>query len=265
MRNIAITLEYDGTDFVGWQIQPNGRSIQEAIEKALATLLGEPVRVTASGRTDAGVHAKAQVATFRTGHRIPLRGLVLGMNSILPADVSVAEAREVDPDFDARRSASGKRYVYRISNRPTRSALRRRSHWEVFSPLDLRAMREAAALLLGTHDFAAFRAADCNAATTVRQLRRLEVVEGDDREVLVIAEATAFLKHMVRNLVGTLVEVGQGKRDASSMTELLRSRNRTLAGRTAPPQGLILDEVFYGERVSGAHDEVESGFDPGDP
>ncbi|HEY0839366.1 MAG TPA: tRNA pseudouridine(38-40) synthase TruA [Vulgatibacter sp.] len=249
MRTIKLTLEYDGTDFVGWQVQPNGRSVQEALEAALSTLLGEPARVVGSGRTDAGVHAGAQVASLRTGRDLPLRAFVQGMNGLLPRDVAVVRAEEAPPGFDARRSASGKRYVYRISNRPVRSPLRRRTHWEVFQPLDRAAMREAAGHLLGEHDFSAFRAADCPAPTTVRTLRRLDVLDGEgEDEILVVAEATAFLKQMVRNLAGTLVEVGLGKREAGSMPALLEGRDRTRAGRTAPPQGLVLDEVFYGPR-----------------
>jgi len=259
MPTLKLTIEYDGTDFVGWQVQPEGRSVQATIERALAKLLGEPVRITGSGRTDAGVHARGQVASFQTEKKLPLQAYVQGLNSLLPPDVSIADAAEVDPGFDARRSASGKRYLYRVSNRPSRSALRHRTHWEVFAPLDLEPMREAASLLLGTHDFSAFRAANCHARTTVRKLRQLEIRRIGDDELLFTVEATAFLKHMVRNLVGTLVEVGLGKRDAASISTLLQSRDRRLAGRTAPALGLTLDEVFYGERLRGEHGErVES-------
>ncbi|HWV38301.1 MAG TPA: tRNA pseudouridine(38-40) synthase TruA [Vulgatibacter sp.] len=244
MHTVKLVLEYDGTDFVGWQVQPNGRSVQEAIERALGTLLGGTIRVVGSGRTDAGVHARGQVASFRTDRDLPLRAYVHGMNALLPKDVAVVSAELAPEGFDARRSASGKRYVYRISTKPVRSPLRRRTHWEIFQPLDRAAMREAAGHLLGEHDFSAFRASDCPARTTVRTLRALELREGDD-EIVVVAEATAYLKHMVRNLVGTLVEVGLGKRAPGSMPALLASGDRRQAGRTAPPQGLALDEVFY--------------------
>ncbi len=257
MTTIKLTIEYDGTDFVGWQIQPKGRSVQETMEAALARLLGEPIRIVGSGRTDSGVHARGQVASLQTGRGLPMVAYVQGLNAILPRDVSVVRAEEVDPSFDARRSASGKRYVYRISNRPTRAPLRRRSHWEVFHPLELAPMREAAGRLVGLHDFSAFRAADCRAKTTVRRLRRLEVERGEAEELVIVAEATAFLKHMVRNLAGTLVEVGMGKRDPASMGALLEGRDRRLAGRTAPPQGLVLDEVLYGPR-----DDAEHRLDP---
>jgi tRNA pseudouridine38-40 synthase len=247
-RTVKLTLEYDGTDFVGWQVQPNGRSVQEVVEGALARLLGEPVRVTGAGRTDAGVHARGQVCSLRTEKRIPLRAFVLGMNSLLPPDVAVVEAADEEPGFDARRSASGKRYEYAIWNGPTRSPLRRRRAWEVFRPLDVRAMREAAGYLLGEHDFSAFRASDCPAKTTRRLLRVLDVSGEAGGEITVAAEATAFLKHMVRNLVGTLVEVGHGKRAPGSMPGLLASGDRTRAGVTAPPQGLTLVRVDYHRR-----------------
>ena len=244
MRTIKLTLEYDGTDFVGWQVQPNGRSVQETVERALATLLKERTPVVGAGRTDAGVHAAGQVCSFRTGRTVPLRAFVLGMNALLPPDVAVVEAEEAPPDFHARHSASGKRYEYRISTRPVRSPLRRRTHWEVHRPLDVAAMRRAAAHLIGEHDFAAFRAADCPARTTRRLLRRFDV-DQDGPDLLITVEATAFLKHMVRNLVGTLVEVGLGKRDAASIPTLLASGDRTRAGPTAPPQGLTMARVFY--------------------
>jgi tRNA pseudouridine38-40 synthase len=245
IRTVKLTLEYDGTEFVGWQVQPNGRSVQEVVEAALGTLLGEPVRVTGAGRTDAGVHARGQVCSLRTAKRIPLRAFVQGMNSLLPKDVAVIDATDVPATFDARRSASGKRYEYRIWNGPTRSPLRRRRAWELFRPLDLAAMREAAAHLVGEHDFSAFRAADCPAKTTRRVLRVLDVTGEAGGDVLVAVEATAFLKHMVRNLVGTLAEVGHGKRAAASMPALLAGGDRTRAGVTAPAQGLTLVRVDY--------------------
>jgi tRNA pseudouridine38-40 synthase len=167
------------------------------------------------------------------------------MNALLPDDVAVCRAEVREEPFDARRDARGKRYRYRIENGPTRAPLTRLQSWQVFRPLDADAMRTAAALLLGRHDFGAFRAADCEAHHAVRELRRLDVHGERGGTIEVVAEATAFLKHMVRNLVGTLVEVGLGARAPASMAELLASRDRTRAGRTAPPQGLTLEEVFY--------------------
>ena len=245
-RNIRLRLAYDGTRYVGWQVQPNGPSIQAELERALATLHKEPVRITGAGRTDAGVHALGQVASFPAARPLPVQAYVKGMNALLPDDVAVREAAVLDGPFDARRDARGKRYRYRIENLPTRAPLTRLQAWQVFRRLDVEAMRAAAGPLRGRHDFSAFRASDCEAAHPVRELRRLDVETPGPGRIEVVAEATAFLKHMVRNLVGTLVEVGLGARPAASTVGLLASRDRTLAGRTAPPQGLTLEEVFYG-------------------
>jgi len=241
---VKLTLEYDGTRYVGWQVQPNGPSIQEAVERALATLHKAPRRVTGAGRTDAGVHAKGQVASFAEARPLPIDAYVKGMNALLPEDVAV-RAASIEPEgFDARRSASGKRYRYRIERAPTRAPLSRLFAWQLFRPLDLAAMRAATAHLVGVHDFASFQAADCACDHAVRDLRRLELVE-TAAGVDAVVEATAFVKHMVRNLVGTLVEVGLGRRDAASIPALLEARDRTRAGRTAPAHGLCRQEVFY--------------------
>ncbi len=247
MSWVKLVLSYDGTRYVGWQVQRNGPSIQAELERALGTLHKEPVRVTGAGRTDAGVHALGQVASLVVERPLPGSAYVKGMNALLPDDVAVRAAEVREAPFDARRDARGKRYRYRIENLPTRSPLTRLQAWQVFRPLDVAAMQAAAAPLLGRHDFGAFRAADCDAEHAVRELRRLDVLADGEGGIEVVAEATAFLKHMVRNLVGTLVEVGLGARDAASMEDLLASRDRRLAGRTAPPQGLRLDEVFYEE------------------
>ncbi len=245
MPVVKLILEYDGTRYVGWQVQPNGPSIQAEVERALARLHGGPRRVTAAGRTDAGVHARGQVVSFPEVAPLPLAAYVKGMNALLPEDVAV-RAASIEPDgFDARRSARGKRYRYVIENLETRSPLGRERAWQVFVPLDAAAMREAARHLVGRHDFAAFQAADCVAEHAVREVRRLDVEGERGGRIEVVAEATAFVKHMVRNLVGTLVEVGRGRREPSSMPALLASRDRTRAGKTAPPQGLTLEEVFY--------------------
>ncbi len=245
MPVVVLTLEYDGTRYVGWQVQPNGPSVQAEVERALATLHHAPRRVTAAGRTDAGVHARGQVVSFAEPEPLPLRAYVLGMNALLPPDVAVRAAR-LEPDgFDARRSARGKRYRYRIENAPTRSPLSRLRAWQHFQPLDVSSMRAAAAHLVGRHDYAAFRASDCASRHAVREVRRLEILGEPGGRIEVVVEATAFVKHMVRNIVGTLVEVGEGKRAPAAMPALVESRDRTRAGPTAPPQGLYLDEVFY--------------------
>jgi tRNA pseudouridine38-40 synthase len=245
---MKLTLAYDGTRYAGWQVQPNGPSVQAEVERALEALRRAPLRVTAAGRTDAGVHALAQVCSFPEERPLPLAAYRKGMNALLPEDVAVVEA-SVEPDgFDARRSARGKRYRYRIENRETRFPIGRQYAWQLFRPLDPDALRRAAALLAGRHDFAAFQAADCEAHHAVRDLGRLEVLGERGGTVEVVAEATAFVKHMVRNLVGTLVEVGLGRREPDWAGEVLASRDRTRAGPTAPAHGLCLEEVFYGGR-----------------
>ena len=243
---VKLKLEYDGMRYVGWQVQPNGPSVQAEVERALAVLHGSPRRVTAAGRTDAGVHALGQVASFPEAAPLPLAAYVQGLNALLPSDVAVRAASLEAEDFDARRSARGKRYRYRIVNTSTRAPLSRLQAWQVFRPLDVGAMRTAVAPLLGRQDFAAFQAAGCDARHAVRDVRRLEILTEGEGEIAIVIEATAFVRHMVRNIAGTLVEVGLGRRAASSMPELLASRDRTRAGKTAPPQGLVLEEVFYG-------------------
>jgi tRNA pseudouridine38-40 synthase len=247
MPRLKLTLEYEGTHYVGWQVQPNGPSVQATLEDGLARLLGERVSLLCAGRTDSGVHATGQVACFDTARVLPMKAYVMGLNGLLPDDLAVVSAVEVPDDFDPRRWSRGKRYQYRLSNRRTRSPLRRATHWEVFAALDVEAMQRAAVHLLGRHDYSAFRAADCQAKHAMREIRRL-AVEGEAGDaVSFVVEGTAFLKHMVRNLVGTLVEVGKGKRPEAWVAEVLASRNRKRAGPTAPPQGLVLEEVFYGD------------------
>ncbi|HYX92198.1 MAG TPA: tRNA pseudouridine(38-40) synthase TruA [Myxococcaceae bacterium] len=247
MPRLKLTLEYDGTDYVGWQVQPNGRSLQAVMERALETLLQEQVAITAAGRTDAGVHALGQVVSFRTDKTLPLQAYLRGMGSILPPDVAVVAAEEVPDAFDPRRWSLGKRYRYLISNRPVRSPLKRRTHWEIFPPLDVPQMTEAARYLIGRHDFSAFRASDCTAAHAVRELTRLDIAGQAGADVTVTVEGTAFVKHMVRNMVGALVEVGRGRQAVAWVREVLESRDRTRAGPTAPAHGLTLVEVRYGE------------------
>lgn len=245
MPTWKLTVEYDGSAFVGWQRQANGLSIQEVVEKALSTLhSGDSIKAMASGRTDSGVHARGQVVSFSTTRELRLDSYERGLNTLLPREIAVRAAERVPDAFDARRWARGKRYVYRILTSRFRSPLRDRYTWFVFRQLDLSAMQAGAAHLLGHHDFSAFRAADCDARHPRRELRRLDVTR-EGEEVVLRVEATAFLKHMVRNLAGTLVDVGIGRRSPASLAALLASRDRTQAGQTAPPHGLCLDEVFY--------------------
>lgn len=257
MPRVRLVLEYDGTDYCGWQLQENGPSVQGRVQAALAALCGAPVTVAAAGRTDAGVHARGQVIAFDAPRPLPLKAYSMGLNSLLPEDIAVVRADEVSDDFDPRRWSRGKRYRYSVSNRRTRSPLRRLTHWEIFQPLDVAAMAEGARFLLGRHDFSAFRAANCQAAHALRELTRLEVLGERGDEIAFVVEGTAFLKHMVRNLVGTLVEVGRGQRPPRWVGEVLSGRDRTKAGPTAPPHGLCMEEVFYGAgpRPGGDADE----------
>ncbi len=246
MTRIKLTVEYDGTGYVGWQTQDNGPSVQARLEQALGELFGAPVESVAAGRTDSGVHAAGQVVCFDSPRELPLKAYTMGLNGLLPEDISVVGAEVAAAGFDPRRGARGKRYRYLISNRRARSPLRRRTHWEIFQPLDVGAMAEAARALVGRHDFSAFRASDCQAAHAVREVNVLEVTGRAGDEVALAVEGTAFLKHMVRNFAGTLVEVGRGRRPVGWVREVLESRDRTRAGPTAPPQGLTLVEVLYG-------------------
>ena len=246
MPRIRLTLEYDGTDFVGWQRQLNGRSVQTVVEAALAELLGVWVQAVAAGRTDSGVHALGQVVAFDAPRPLPAQAYLRGLTGLLPPDVAVVAAAEVPDGFDPRRWATGKRYRYCLTRRPSRSPLLRRTHWELFGPLDVGAMQTAARALVGTHDFTSFRAADCEAPHARRTLRTVQLADlGETLQIEL--EGTAFLKHMVRNVVGSLVEVGRGKHPPEWIAELLAARDRTLAGPTAPAHGLTLVEVTYGD------------------
>ena len=244
MRNLRLLVEYDGTDFHGWQRQPGLRTVQSSLEEAIRSMTGEAVAVRGAGRTDAGVHAAGQVANFTLEARIPEAGLLRGLNSLLPRDLAILDVREVAPDFDARFSARGKVYRYRIWNHLVRSPLEARRTWHCRSVLDLAAMHQAARALCGEHDFRAFRAADCERRTTVRVIRRLDL-ERQGALVTLDVEATAFLKNMVRILVGTLVDLGRGKVAPGAIAHMLASGDRAAGGVTAPPQGLTLLRVFY--------------------
>lgn len=244
MPTILLFLEYDGTDFAGWQLQPNGRSVQETVESALAHLLEEEVRLHGAGRTDAGVHARAMPAHFRTCRDLPLRAYRDGLNRRLPADVAVIEVRQVADDFHARFAAAGKWYRYTIDRRPTRSPLSRRTAWHLRGALDLAPLRAAARQLVGTHDFAAFRTAGCAARTTVREISVIEVVE-EGSLLHIDVRGSGFLRSMVRLIVGTLVEIGRGKRAPDDIAALLARVPGVKCGPTAPAHGLCLMAVRY--------------------
>jgi len=250
MPRIAIGLEYDGTDFVGWQIQRTGRSVEGALAAAVQVVADEPAVVHGAGRTDAGVHANQQVAHFDTTARRSERQWLLGINSHLPPDVAIRWVREVPDDFDARRAAIRRRYRYSILQQATRPALARSRVWWIREPLDAAAMTAASLHWLGEHDFSAFRAAGCQAKSPMRRLTAVRVARerrADGVSWAVDFTANAFLQHMVRNLVGTLVEIGRGDLKPAAACEMLASRDRTQAGVAAPPEGLTLVDVLYPE------------------
>jgi tRNA pseudouridine38-40 synthase len=293
VRHIRLVVEYDGTDLCGWQRQANGPTVQGHLEAALGKLLAHEVAVAGASRTDSGVHAYGQVASFRTERAIPLHGIRRGLNSLLPEAIAIVEASEAPVEFHPRFSATGKHYRYLLFTRAERSPHWRRRAWHRAGPLDLTAMRGAAAALLGEHDFAAFRAAGCTAKTTLRRIDQIEVTElfggggersggsagasggersggsaganGGERSggsagsnprgftdepglVAIDVRGNAFLRNMVRILVGTLVEVGEGRRPPAQVAEILASKDRTRAGITAPAHGLALISVSYDGR-----------------
>lgn len=242
MRTLVLKLEYDGTGFLGWQVQPRGRTVQGVLEEAMRTILQADLRATAAGRTDTGVHATGQVVHFRTDSDMALDRLKKGLNGVLPPDVRVLEAAQTTDDFHARFSATGRRYVYRIIRRP--SAMRRHHAWHVAYPVDVDAMRGACAPLIGRHDFTSFCQAASTADGTVCEVRELEWIEVED-ELRLHIEANRFLHHMVRTIVGTAVDIGRGRWTESAMAEMLKAKDRRAAGANAPAHGLCLEAVRY--------------------
>jgi len=242
--SFKITLAYDGTDFNGWQRQPEGTSIQGLLEDALRDLDGRDVAVTGAGRTDAGVHALAQVAAFALERTIAPDALVRAVNVRLPESVRILSAEPAHADFHPRFDAKAKTYRYRIWNADVLSPFERRYAWHVIDRLDVDAMNAAAVRLVGTHDFAAFQGTGSDTATSTRTMTSVRI---DPQSALLECEVTGdgFLRHMVRNIVGSLVDVGRGRFPPSWLAEVLLSRDRTRAGRTAPAHGLFLVGVKY--------------------
>ena len=246
-------IEYDGAAFAGWQTQEGEDApptVQGALEEALKAFSGDVGRVRGASRTDAGVHARGQVAAFET-HRdnIPVLGFQRGLRRHLPPDIVVRKAEEVSVGWDPRRSSRGKRYIYSFWNDSSPTALERGRTWWVRKPLDIDAMRAAAHLMLGTHDFEAFRAVGCVAKHAVRTIYELEIRRGPAARVDLIVVGNAFVRNMVRIIAGTLAEVGQGRRTAHDVERALEVCQRSSAGVTAPAWGLCLDEVIYDARL----------------
>jgi len=247
MPRICLTIEYDGSHYGGWQIQPNSQTIQGCIEIALQQIVGSHVRLYSSGRTDAGVHALGMKAHFDVECLLPLSAYREGVNQLLPQDIVIREAVVAAEDFHARFGALGKWYQYQIYRSKIRSPLRRCTSWQLGVELDIEKMAAAARLLVGKHDFAAFRSSSCVARTTVREIYSLEIVESGDL-LLFNVRGSGFLKNMVRVLVGTLVEIGCGRISHDEVQVLLSGGQRKDAGRTAPAHGLCLMAVWYEKR-----------------
>jgi len=244
MKTIRLTIEYDGTDFVGWQLQPNGRSVQGVMEEVLARVTGAPVRLHSSGRTDAGVHARGMVAHFAAAGDLPMAAYREGVNRLLPPDVAVRAAEVAPEGFHARFSARGKWYRYSLHCAKVRSPLLGRTAWHLRVPLDIDAMSRAAQGFVGRHDFAAFRSSGCDACSTEREVFSVDLTR--QGELLWIdVRGAGFLRNMVRVMVGTLVEIGMGRRPEGDVSLLLQAGSRPAAGRTAPAHGLCLMEVWY--------------------
>ena len=249
MRCFHLTVAYDGTEFFGWQWQPDRRTVQGALEEAIHRVTGEKLRVVGSGRTDAGVHAYGQAVSFTSSTRLEADVLLRALNANLSHDVRVVNAMEASSDFCAMRHSTGKRYRYVIYNAPVPDVFSRQRVWFVYDPLDIDAMRDAASRLVGRHDFKTYETSGSPRVSTCRTIRDLSVSRGphggEQNRIEMEVEADGFLYNMVRNLVGTLVEVGKRKQSVEWPEEILAARDRRLAGPTAPPQGLYLLQVFF--------------------
>jgi tRNA pseudouridine38-40 synthase len=245
MRTIKLLIEYEGTNYQGWQVQPEGSTIQGMLEEKLSRLTGERIHLIGSGRTDSGVHALGQVAHFKTQSRMDIRTIQRALNSLLPPDIVIQKVEEVDEGFHARKHSKSKVYEYRILNRNLRSAFHRGYVWHIPQKMNLTEMKKATKGLTGEHDFSAFRTVGTPTRTTVRRVIRAEWKSGRDGIIRFEIEADGFLKQMVRSIVGTLVEIGKGRMKASELRKIMNSKDRKNAGPTAPAQGLFLKEVKY--------------------
>jgi tRNA pseudouridine38-40 synthase len=249
MPNIKLVVEYDGSRYHGWQRQPNLPTVQGALESAVAAIARQRPAVIGAGRTDAGVHAEAQVANFKVDARLSSGAWMRALNSLLPEDIVIVGAQKVSSRFHARYSALGKIYRYRILNRRFPPAIGRQYVWTVYSPLDIRRMKSAAKILLGKHDFSSFQGSAKEARlystrTAICNIRRLDVAQIKE-EIVITVEADRFLQQMVRTIVGTLVEIGRGRRNPREMAFLLQKKDRRFGGPTAPAHGLCLVKVYY--------------------
>jgi tRNA pseudouridine38-40 synthase len=256
LTRYALTLEYDGAAFSGWQFQDNAPTVQAALEAAVQKRFKEKRRAGGASRTDAGVHARGQVAIIDLAHPIPAGKLAVALNTALPPTVRVLKARRVPATWDPRQQSTRKTYSYSIYNRKIYSPLQAGRAWQVQQPLNLAAMRQGAHHLLGRHDFSSFRATGCEAKHPIRTLSLLSLVKRGDLITLRVT-ADAFLYHMVRNLAGTLVEVGRGRFSPEQVKKILAARDRKGAGPTAPAEGLCLEAITFGRKTKGLLTETE--------
>ena len=255
MRQIRLTLQYDGTDYSGWQIQKNGATIQGLLEDAIFSVTNDRSRVTGAGRTDAGVHAFEQVAVFETASTLSPDVFLQALNANLPNDISITCSEECPEDFHPRYKAKQKKYSYIISDRTPGSVFLNRYSWQINYQLNIEAMRNASEYLIGRHDFSSFQASGCSAKHPVRELNSITISDLPSLEFItfridtpvikITIEGSAFLRHMVRNITGTLVDIGRGKYPPEKIKEILRSKDRRNAGPTAPACGLFLEKISY--------------------
>ncbi len=244
MKTYKLTIQYDGTHYAGWQYQPNQPTVQAAVEQALSQITQTRIPVIAAGRTDSGVHAWGQVISFQSEKSLSTHEWIRALNSLLPQDVAVQQAEEVSDTFHARYNASGKIYEYRILLAAHRSALDRYRLWHIPRTLDVKAMKEAGRNFLGTHDFTSFQNSPTDTKNPVCTIESFTLSQEGSR-LCIQVQADRFLKQMVRSMVGTVVEVGLGRRQTSDINQILKARDRCAAGKTAPPHGLFLVHVFY--------------------
>jgi tRNA pseudouridine38-40 synthase len=255
MRKIRLLLEYDGTAYHGWQIQNKGVTIQGTLEERIIKITGRQSRVIGASRTDAGVHALAQVATFGTESGLQLERIKGGLNALLPQDIRILNVSEVDESYHPRHNARRKYYFYLVSNQRNSSAFLHRYTWEVKQPLEVQSMIDAAECLIGKHNFSSFQGTGSDIRNPVREIFSLKIEEFDEMDFMtahmkgkfikIRMEADGFLRHMARNIVGTLAEIGRGRMASHCMEEILQARNRRLAGPNVPPNGLFLEKIFY--------------------
>lgn len=245
MRKIKLKIEYDGTNYHGWQIQKNANSVQETIEQAISKLLGTKVGIVGCSRTDVGVHAYGQIAHFITDSTIPGDKFSYAINNLLPNDIVIQHSEEVSDDFHSRYSAKGKKYRYLIYNAAHASAIMRNRTYHVRPELDFDKMQEAAKHFIGEHDFAAFQATGGQVRSTVREIYSMELCKKDDNLISIEVSGSGFLYNMVRIIAGTLIYVGMGKIEADEIPSIIDGLDRTRAGKTAPAEGLYLMEIYY--------------------